>query len=111
MTNKISADKITASSPDHEATVSMTCAEFQEQLPEFLAAGTSPITDHPHLQHCANCAALVRDLEYIAEAARQLMPAHDPSPDVWSQIQSTLARESVLAEPILEPDTSSSGTF
>ena len=96
---------------NHKDTSSMTCGEFQEQLPEFLAAGISPIADHPHLQHCANCAALVRDLEYIAEAARQLMPAHDPSPDVWSHIQSTLARESVLSEPVLEPGTSGTGTF
>ena len=107
MTNMNTDDNNT----NHKDTASMTCGEFQEQLPEFLTAGTSPIADHPHLQQCANCAALVRDLEYIAEAARQLMPAHDPSPDVWSQIKSTLARESVLSEPVLEPGTSGTGTF
>lgn len=72
---------------------SVDCAEFQEQLPDILAAGEIDITDHPHLKTCANCAALVRDLQYIAETARQLLPVHDPSPDVWSHIQNALAQE------------------
>ncbi|MHB1022142.1 MAG: hypothetical protein ACYC46_14425 [Acidobacteriaceae bacterium] len=69
------------------------CAEFQQQLPDILAAGEIDISDHPHLKTCANCAALLRDLQYIAETAKQLLPVHDPSPDVWSHIQNALAQE------------------
>ena len=72
----------------------LTCAEFQQQLPELLAAGGNSFANHPHLLGCDNCSALVRDLAYIADAARQLLPAHDPSPDVWNQIQSSLQRDS-----------------
>lgn len=81
----------------------LTCEQFQEQLAELLAAGGIAFSDHAHLQSCANCAALVRDLQYIAEAARQLLPAHDPSPALWSQIEHTLKLEA--AAPI-EPAAS-----
>jgi hypothetical protein len=71
------------------------CVEFQEQLPQMFAAEGEP-DERPelraHLATCTNCSALVRDLEYIAEQARLLLvePVHDPSPDVWSNIQSKL---------------------
>ncbi|HXB61246.1 MAG TPA: hypothetical protein VNU94_00170 [Acidobacteriaceae bacterium] len=70
------------------------CAEFQEQLPQMFAI-QGEIEERPelraHLATCSNCSALVRDLEYIAEQARLLMePTHDPSPEVWSNIQSKL---------------------
>jgi hypothetical protein len=71
------------------------CAEFQEQLPQMFADGN--IDERPelraHLATCANCSALVRDLEYIAEQARLLFEPHDPSPDVWSNIQSKLGKD------------------
>ncbi len=76
----------------------MTCEQFQDQLPELLAAGGTAFADDHHLLGCANCAALVRDLQYIAEAARQLLPVHDPSPDLWNQIQSSLEREPVIPD-------------
>jgi hypothetical protein len=48
-----------------------------------------------HLKTCSNCAALVRDLQYIAEQARLLLePTHDPSDSVWSNIQNKLKEES-----------------
>ncbi len=72
----------------------LTCEEFQDQLPELLSAGGATFSDHPHLQGCANCSALVRDLQSIADAARELLPAHDPSPALWDQIQSSLQLES-----------------
>lgn len=75
----------------------MDCIEFQEHLPELFAGpGGSglPRDDESlqrHLKTCANCAALVRDLEYIAEQARQLLvPTQDPSDKVWANIQSKL---------------------
>ena len=73
------------------------CAEFQDQLPQMFATD-GDIDERPelraHLATCTNCSALVRDLEYIADQARLLLePTHDPSPDVWSNIQSKLAKD------------------
>ncbi len=69
------------------------CDEFQQQLPELFDS-EQDLLDHPHLQTCKNCSALVRDLEYIAAQAKLLLPIHDPSPAVWDNIQHALARES-----------------
>jgi hypothetical protein len=77
----------------------MSCAEFQEQLPELFASGNGGVPSDPnlqaHLDTCENCSALVRDLQYIADQARMLLePAQDePSDDVWSNIQSKLKSE------------------
>jgi hypothetical protein len=75
----------------------MTVAEFEERLPEFFATGTGRVSDDPRFQafltENPDSAALVRDLEYIAEHARSLFePANDvePSEQVWSKIQSQL---------------------
>ncbi len=68
------------------------CNEFQQQLPEFFDSGADSI-EHPHLDNCETCAALVRDLEYIAAQAKLLLPIHDPSPAVWQNIHSALAKE------------------
>ncbi len=67
----------------------MTCAEFQEALPELFES-QSELGGHDHLKTCENCAALVRDLEYIASQARLLLPIHDPSPAVWENIQDAI---------------------
>ena len=69
----------------------MTCAEFQDALPELFEA-QSDLSAHEHLKTCENCAALVRDLEYIASQARLLLPIHDPSPAVWDNIQQAIRR-------------------
>lgn len=66
------------------------CSEFQEQLPEFFDSGAD-LTDNPHIKSCENCAALVRDLEYIAAQAKLLLPIHDPSPAVWENIHNALS--------------------
>lgn len=68
------------------------CDEFQRQLPDLFDT-EQDLRDHAHLQTCENCAALVRDLEYIAAQAKLLLPIHDPSPAVWNNIQSALAHE------------------
>lgn len=69
--------------------VSEDCAAFQQRLPQLFGAETD-FTKEPHLQTCDNCAELVRDLEYIAQQAKLLMPIHDPSPAVWTNIKSAL---------------------
>jgi hypothetical protein len=67
----------------------MTCAEFQETLPELFES-QADLNAQEHLKTCENCAALVRDLEYIASQAKLLLPMHDPSPAVWDHIQQAL---------------------
>jgi hypothetical protein len=69
-----------------------TCEEFQDQLPEMFESGEE-FHGVDHLQSCENCAALVRDLEYIAQQAKLLLPLRDPSPAVWNNIQQKLNEE------------------
>jgi hypothetical protein len=76
----------------------LSCADFQQQLPDLFAAAADGITDDPavleHLKTCENCSALVRDLQYIADQARQLLePTHEPSDNVWEKIQKSLASD------------------
>jgi hypothetical protein len=87
----------------------ISCAEFQEHLPE-LFANANGNTDDPilkaHLDTCENCSALVRDLQYIADQARMLLePAEEePSDNVWSKIQRELDAEHIDG-PITPPST------
>ena len=71
---------------------SVSCADFQDQLPDIFESGVA-LSEQEHLQTCEQCAALVRDLEYIAQQAKLLLPIHDPSPAVWDNIQTTLATQ------------------
>ena len=68
------------------------CAVFQDQLPSLFESG-GDLAAQPHLQTCANCSALVRDLEYIALQAKLLLPIDDPSPQVRENIQTALKKE------------------
>lgn len=67
----------------------MTCAEFQKRLPEFMEEGFSREAEE-HLKNCSICSDLVEDLKYIAEAAKLLVPMHDPSPRVWEGIERSI---------------------
>jgi uncharacterized protein with HEPN domain len=83
----------------------MTAQEFEEHLPEFFATNQGRISDDPRLQRFLMdnpaSAALVRDLEYIAEAARQLLEPvqEEPSAQVWNNIQNKLKIAASSAEP------------
>lgn len=78
----------------------MTPAEFEEYLPELFEAGGGKISEDPRFTNFfkanPNCAALVSDLETIAEQAKSLFePTGDgtgtePSDAVWSNIASKL---------------------
>lgn len=83
----------------------LTADEFQQRLPELFTAGHGRISEDPRFASflAANptCEALVRDLEYIADAARQLLePAiEEPSDSVWSSIQNKLKIAASGEEP------------
>jgi len=72
-------------------TEKLTCAEFQAQLPDLIGSGVDA-RNHPHLQDCELCGALLADLETIAEAARQLFPGVEPPDEVWEHIESALKK-------------------
>jgi predicted anti-sigma-YlaC factor YlaD len=76
----------------------MTCQEFQARLPELIGSGESA-ANHPHLQSCELCRALLADLETIAEAARQLFPVEEPPDKLWNQIESAIRNEDSGLEP------------
>ena len=78
---------------------SMTAAEFEQYLPELFASGESGrLSEDPRLASflAANpdCAALVRDLETIAETAKSLFVSEEePSDAVWSNIANKLKQQ------------------
>jgi len=88
---------MTDKSPKPQDGTNMECAEFQERLPELFESGKDLSTEE-HLKTCETCAALVRDLEYIAQQAKLLLPLHDPSPAVWDHIQSAIQRDGHATE-------------
>ncbi len=92
-----------------QETKPISCAEFQEHLPELFATANGNVEDpilKAHLDTCDNCSALVRDLQYIADQARMLLePAEEePSDDVWSNIRRKLDSEHI-DDPITPPAT------
>jgi len=73
--------------------------EFETYLPDLFANGNGKVSQDPRLKKFLaehpDCAALVSDLETIAEHARSLFePVGDPSDKVWQNIQSKLQQES-----------------
>ena len=79
----------------------MTTAEFEEYLPELFENSGGSISKDPRFakffQSNPDCAALVRDLETIAEQARSLFEPSDSEPEpsdaVWSNIASKLKED------------------
>ena len=81
----------------------ISCAEFQEQLPDLFASGGNGVPEDPdlveHLKTCENCSALVRDLQYIADQASLLLqPTLEPSDNVWKRIQEGMDSERTHVE-------------
>ena len=86
----------------------MTTAEFEEYLPELFENSGGSISKDPRFatffQSNPDCAALVRDLEIIAEQARSLFEPSgeesgpEPSDAVWSNIASKLKEEAPTDE-------------
>lgn len=68
------------------------CAEFQSHLPELIGSGEN-VSNHPHIQSCELCRALLTELETIAQAARDLFPTVEPPDDLWKNIESAIKSE------------------
>lgn len=84
--------------PSHIDFDSMKPEEFENYLPDLSASGDGKVSQDPRLQNFLarnpDCAALVRDLETIAETARSLFePVEEPSDNVWTNIQTKLREE------------------
>jgi hypothetical protein len=84
-----------------------TCEEFEKALPDlFEQAEGGKLSADPRfvaiLRDCPQAAELVRDLEYIAEAARMILEPEGemPSSDVWSKIENKLSTEPTDEETI-----------
>ena len=87
----------------------MTPADFEKYLPDFFANGDGHVSTDPRLQtflrNNPDCAALVRDLEAIADQARSLFELADPSDSVWSGIQDKLKKKSFDDNDLPIPQT------
>jgi hypothetical protein len=73
----------------------MTCAEFQKVLPYIIESGGN-LEEEDHLKTCPICSDLVRDLRYIADQAKLLVPMEDPNPRVWDGIQKSLEKDGIV---------------
>jgi predicted anti-sigma-YlaC factor YlaD len=67
-------------------------------MSDLIGSGAD-LQDHPHLQNCDLCRALLNDLETIAEAARQLFPIQQPEEGLWDRIESAIKQEDGSASP------------
>jgi hypothetical protein len=74
------------------------CEEFQSQLPDLIGSGEK-VADHPHLQGCSLCRALLADLGAIAQAAHQLFPVEEPPDALWRDIESAIVRAEAAPDP------------
>jgi hypothetical protein len=85
---------MTSKLPDFDT---MTPADFERHLPELFENGHGRVSTDPRfqtfLQKNPLCAALVRDLETIAETAKSLLePSYEPSDAVWDEIEKKLKK-------------------
>jgi hypothetical protein len=87
----------------------MTPADFEKYLPEFFANGDGHVSQDPRLQtflkNNPDCAALVRDLEAIADQARSLFEPTDPGEAVWTGIRDRLKQNGVTDDDDAIPQT------
>ncbi len=87
----------------------MTPADFENYLPEIFANGDGRVSTDPRLQtflhNNPDCAALVRDLEAIADQARSLFAPSDPGDAVWTGIQNKLKMQGPEDDDLAIPQT------
>ena len=75
----------------------MNCVELQESLIEI--EDGSKAEQQAHLKTCAECSALVADLDRIVLSAARLRDAEEPSPRVWNSIEIALRQEGLIHPP------------
>jgi hypothetical protein len=75
----------------NDNTSKMSCVEFQDRMAELIGSGQD-LTAHPHVKDCADCRALLAELNAIADAARELFPSVEPPDEVWEHIESAIKR-------------------
>jgi hypothetical protein len=87
----------------------MTPADFEKYLPDFFANGDGHVSTDPRLQtflkNNPDCAALVRDLEAIADQARSLFAPVEPSDAVWDGIKNKLQHQGPEEDDLPIPQT------
>jgi len=76
----------------------MTPADFEQYLPELFATGNGHVSEDPRLRKFLNanpdCAALVSDLETIAEHARFLFDTvEEPRDTLWKELEEKLKKD------------------
>jgi hypothetical protein len=79
----------------------MQCANYQEQLSEFLDGDLGSSERHDvekHLRTCAVCSTVRDDLARLIAASANL-PLHTPSQAVWTRIEREIAGGTVVAGP------------
>lgn len=74
----------------------MNCVEFQNELSEVLE-GQRSAAHEAHLASCANCTALLEDVNEIVVQARDL-PLAEPGPQVWTRLRASLVEEGLVRE-------------
>jgi hypothetical protein len=72
----------------------MNCVELQQSLADFEDGRNA--AQQAHLKTCAECSALVAELNLIASAAIELRAADEPSPRVWNSIEIALRQEGLI---------------
>ncbi|HTZ82585.1 MAG TPA: hypothetical protein VMB66_05310 [Candidatus Acidoferrales bacterium] len=72
----------------------MNCVELRESLVE-IEDGGSP-EQRAHLRNCAECSALLADLNNIASTAVELRGLHEPSARVWNSLEIALRKEGLI---------------
>ena len=72
----------------------MNCVELQASLAESESGKSAE--QRNHLKSCAECAALVAELDFIIASAGELRAAEEPSPRVWNSIEIALRQEGLI---------------
>jgi len=72
----------------------MNCVELQQSLAEI--ENGKGVEQQAHLKTCAQCSALLAELNLIASSASALQAADEPSPRVWNSIEITLRKEGLI---------------
>ena len=76
----------------------MNCVECHRALPEMIE-GPRSAELNAHLASCAECSALVAELNAISREARLLQAVEEPTPRVWNKIEAQLRSEGLIHPP------------